>query len=429
MGTFPDSPLSRRSFVITAVSIGGSVGLSACLGSESTPDVPKGPSNLEGLPARQHAWNDVLETDDHGNHVPPRHRVLLLLSLDGDGPPSPDDRETVERSLRSLERAYQRSPDGLLFTISYSRSYFDRFEDSLPEAVDLPEPRALAAFEDPYLDRPDAVVHLASNHGQVVLAAEEALRGNRDTVNGVEMAASFADVFSVVDRRTGFVGEGLPQEHTDATGIPDSAPIPDEAPMFMGFKSGFKHSQATEDRVTIQSGPFAGGTTQQLSRLDLHLDQWYDQDSRFHREATMFCPALAKADAIEGAGDNLGDNSGMDRCPAHGDDLVESAESEGMVGHSQKMVRARDEAGPRLLRRDFNSTDDGRAGLHFLSLQREMTDFVETREAMNGEDLAAETPVGQRANNGILQYFSVRSRGNFLVPPRRRRALPRPQGE
>lgn len=426
----PDTDLSRRSFLATAVAIGGSVGLSACLGSEPAPDVPTGTEDPSTLPERQHAWNAVLETDDHGNHVPPRHRVLLLLSLSRSGPPDTSARDTVETAFRSLERAYERSPDGLLFTASYSPAYFDRFDGSLPPEVDLPRPRALASFENPGLDQPDAVLHLASDHAQVVLAAEEALKGNRATLNGVDVAADLSSVFDVWDRRTGFIGTGLPQEHTDATGIPDSAPIPEDSPMLMGFKSGFKHTQATEDRVTIQDGPFAAGSTQQLSKLVLHLDQWYDQDSQFHREAAMFCPHLAKDGAIEGAGENLGTTGGMDRCPADTDEALEaSAREQGIVGHSEKMLRARDESGPRLLRRDFDSTDDGRASLHFLSLQRTITDFVETRVAMNGKDLADATPVGQRTNNGILQYFSVESRGNYLLPPRSARALPTSRGE
>jgi hypothetical protein len=41
---------------------------------------------------------------------------------------------------------------------------------------------------------------------------------------------------------------------------------------------------------------------------------------------------------------------------------------------------------------------------------------------MAGEDLDA--GVGQRHNNGLLQYIFVNRRGSFLVPPREKRALP-----
>jgi hypothetical protein len=421
-----DRELSRRQFAKAAVALGGASALSACLDRAGGPDVAQGPDELSTLPARQHAWNEFLNTDDHGNDVAPRHRVLLLLNYANDGTPTEDERETVESAFRSLERAYARGNDGLLFTVGYSPAYFDRFEGELPDSVDLQEPRALAPFEDPELDRQDAVVHLASDHASVVLAAEEGLLGEQSEVNGVETAADLSEVFEQVDRRTGFVGEGLPADNQDVNGIPSSEPVADDAPLYMGFKSGFEKNQASEDRVTIREGPFAGGTTHQLSKIRLELDQWYNQDSRSQRVGKMFCPVHAEEDLVEGAGDNLGDSAGMAErgCPAHAD---EHARTKGMVGHSQKSARARDEDGsPLMIRRDFDSTDDQQATLHFVSLQRTVSDFVDTRDAMNGENLAEGSAVGQKNNNGILQYMTVLRRGNFFLPPREHRSLPTP---
>ncbi|WP_411716277.1 Tat pathway signal protein [Natronomonas sp.] len=339
-----------------------------------------------------------------------------------DGQPNEDDRDQVETALRGIEHAYERSGNGLLLTVSYSPAYFDRFDESVPEDVDLPNPEALAPFENPEFDTPDAVVHLASNTAQVVLGAEEALKGNKSTLNGVDQPdATLTDVFSLADRRTGFIGDGLPAENADdAEGVPADK-VPEEAPLFMGFKSGFKKNQASEDRVTIQSGPFAGGTTQHISKLQLNLNQWYNQDDRWQREAKMFCPYHAENDVVEGTGDNLGDSSKIDDCRP----TDETAREMGVVGHSQKSARARDDNdSPLILRRDFDSTDDGTASLHFLALQRGITDFVDTREAMNGTDVTEQSAVGQRNNNGILQYIRTERRGNFLVPPRSLRALP-----
>ncbi len=419
--------LSRRDFVKAAVAIGGTAALSACQGREG-PDLPTGPDDPSSLPTRQHAWNEYTATDDHGNPVQPRHRVVLLLEYAREETPTRANRETVRDALRSIERAYPYGNEGLLCTMSYSPAYFERFETTLLDSVALPSPTALAPFEDPTLDTPDALVHLASDYGSVVLGAEEALRGNRETLNGVSISADFEGVFDVSERRTGFVGAGLPASNQDVQGIPDSDPVDDDAPLYMGFKSGFEKNQASEDFVTIGTGPFAGGTTQHLSKLRLHLDQWYEQDSRYHRVATMFCPAHAEAGAVEGVGENLGDSSQMSEreCPAH---TTDDAREHGVVGHSQKTARARTEDdSPLLLRRDFDSTDDDQATLHFLSLQAQISDFVETREAMNGTDVAAETPVGQRTNNGILQYMTVEHRGNYLLPPRPLRALPTPEG-
>jgi hypothetical protein len=418
--------IPRREFVKTAVAIGGASALSACLNREQPPDIPKGPDDLSSLPKRQHAWSDFVKTDKYGNHIPPRHRLLLYLNYANDGPPTEKDRSTVDQALRALNHAYPWSHDGLLFTVSYSPAYFDRFDNSLPASVDLQEPQALAPFEDPDLDRPDTVIHLASDYGSVVLAAEEALFGEKDTLNGVEVGTTLSPVFETKDRRTGFVGESLPASNQDVDGIPDSKPVPEDAPLYMGFKSSYKKNQASEDGVTIQEGPFAGGTTQQISMIRLHLQQWYEQDSRYHREATMFCPVHADKGLVEGIGENLGDSSKMSDtgCPAH---TEEHARQYGVVGHSQKSARAREDDNPIILRRDFDSTDDDTATLHFVSLQRAISDFVKTREAMNGTDVAGKSAVGQRTNNGILQYMTVTRRGNYFIPPRLLRALPTPQ--
>ncbi len=412
----------------SAVAIGGASALSACL--DRLPgggrDVPKG-GDPSSLPARQHAWNEFLATDEHGNDVNARHHVLAYLDYAGDGTPTESERETVETALRSLERAYEYSNDGLLFTVGYSPSYFDRFDESLPDSVDLPAPEALSSFEDPTLDEQDAVVHLASDHGDVVLEAEQALLGEREAANDREMDASVAGVLEEADRRTGFVGKGLPAEHSDVDGIPDDADIDEDAPLYMGFKSGFTKNQAAEDAVTIQSGPFADATTQHVSKIRLRLDDWYGEQDQEDRVAEMFCPAHAENDVVEGVGENLGDGSKVSECPAH---LDETAQEYGRVGHNQKTARARDENdNPRILRRDFDSTDDGRAGLHFLAVQRTITDFVETREAMNGTDATENPAIRQRVNNGILEYTFVHRRGNFLLPPRQHRALPAPRPE
>jgi len=412
--------ISRREFAKSAVAIGGTAALAACLDRFGQPDVPTG-TDPSTLPARQHAWDGGLPTDDAGNTRLSRHHVLLLLDYERDGTPTDGDRRQVTDALHSLERAYAWQANGLQFTLGYSPSYFERFESG-PAGVDLPAPEALAPFEDPELDTPDALLHLASDHESVVLAAEEALKGNRDTVNDVDVAASIDGVFAEQDRRTGFVGAGLPAQNQDVDGIPDSEPVPEDAPLFMGFKSGFDENQASEDRVTVESGPFADGATQHLSRIRLQLQQWYEQDSRDQRVSKMFCPAHADEGKVEGVGENLGTDSGVGECP---EDVVENSRREGVAGHAQKAARARDDNDtPIILRRDFDSTDGGEARVHFLSLQRAITDFVATKAVMNGTDVADESAVGQRVNNGILQYMRVERRGNYLLPPRGLRALP-----
>lgn len=408
--------VSRRAFIKSAVAIGGASALAACQEREDA-SVPTGTGDPSTLPERQHAWNEVSARDDAGNVQPPRHHALLHLNLDGD--PTATAREAVESALRTLERAYEWSNEGLLFSLGYSPAYFDTVGWS-PDGVDLADPRALSDLEDPTLDTPTAILHLASDHGQVVLAAGEGMRGNRDELNGEPVEDPLTDVFSVADRRTGFVGDGLPAAHQDTGGVPDSEPVPEDAPLYMGFESDFEKSQASEDRVTIQSGPLAEGSTQHVSHIDLNLTQWYEQDDRETRVSKMFCPAHAESGAVEGTGENLGTSPELEDC----EKPMDAAREEGVVGHAQKLETVREDGEPLLLRRDFDSTDGGHAGLHFLALQRQLADFERVREAMNAPDVTEGSAVGRRTNNGIRQYLSVTHRGNYVLPPRSKRALP-----
>ncbi len=414
--TLPDrSELSRREYLRTLVAVGGATALSACLSESNAVDIPAGTDDPSTLPARQHAWNDTLLRDDDGNVKPPEHHVLLALSLVDE--PTDGSRTQLEDALETLERAYEWSNDGLLFTIGYTPAYFERFDDALPESVDLPEPTALTSSEDPAVDEFDAVVHLASDHSQVVLEAEEGLFGDHDELNGVAVETDLTGVFERLEdqRRTGFVGAGLPAEHTDISGVPDS--VPEDAPFFMGFRSGFERNQATEDRVTIEDGPFAGGTTQHIESMDLQLRTWFEQDSHPMRVRKLFSPEHADEDLVGDVGEKLTTTNGLT------DERIGATEADarrGVVGHAQKAARARVDGEPPLLRRDFNTVDGDSPGFHFLALQHGIDDFVRVREAMTGADLDV-----MHANNGILSYLFVNRRGNYLLPPRSLRALPR----
>ncbi|WP_254767708.1 DUF7405 family protein [Salinilacihabitans rarus] len=414
---------SRRAFVRAAVATGGSAALAACLGGEQSVDAPPGVADPDSLPERQHAWNDTLRTDEDGNVRPPAHHVFLGLSLTRD--PDATARETVATALRAVERATARRPDGVLFTLGYTPAYFDRYDAAL-DAVALPEPDpivVLAAESDVTVDANDALLHLASDDAATVLAVEEALFGDRERLNGRSPSASLDGVFERTDRRTGFVGPGLPaarQEGLD--GVPAGEPVPEAAPFFMGFRSGFRESQATEDRVTIREGPFAGGTTQHFETLELDLEGWFEESTHENRVARLFSPDHAERESVGEYGDRLGTDAGA---AAVADEAHDHAREHGIVGHAQKVARAREDGEPALLRRDVNTTDGDVAGLHFVSLQRELAAFTRARRAMVGAEFRRHG-VGPRQGNGILRYVRLRRWGSYLVPPRRHRALPRP---
>lgn len=397
--------------------------LSACLDREQRPNTGRMEPREEG---RQYAWNEYLEKDRNGSPIPPEHQVILTADYIRDGTPSDEERRSLERALRDLEDAYEESNEGLLFVVGYSPSYFDRYDGELPDEVALPEPQPLASFEEPNLDDDDLVMHLASDRANAVLAAEEALFGDADEANGTEVRG-VSDILRKTDRRTGFVGEGLPAENQDVDGIPDSEPVHEDAPLYMGFHSLHATNQATEEFIAIQDGAFEDGTTMHLSKILLELEDWYDDLDQQGRVRRMFT-ARTPSEEIGETGQDAQTSEDPRNLPP---DLRSHAEEYGVVGHGGKASRGRrgEERRPVLLRRDFNTTDEGHAGVHFASLQREISDFVAVREGMNGTDLTDIEGIGERENNGILSFMEVTRRANFLVPPLQHRAFPTPNPE
>jgi hypothetical protein len=441
----PQSGTTRRSFLKTALVVGGSSALAACIDREGAVGVPQG--RPDSVPERQFAWNEALPTGPHGNVKLPNHQLLLFLTYAGDGAPTAEDRDRVRAAFGTLERAYQwgtgfeydtQSTRGLLFLVGYAPRYFDRFDVNLPAEVAPNPPADLIADlgEGAEPDAADAVVVLSSDEVQVLLAAEQALRGTFDTLNGTSVAGGLTSAFDIVDRRTGFLGVGRPARALDAD-------IPEKSPTAMGYRSGFKDNQATEDRVSIGGGPFTDGTTMQVSRLAFDLESWYelDEEARIHR---MFSPEHSRRDVGE-IGERLGGQSRISRETV--DRAVEDAETHGVVGHTQKVAGARDSSfEPELLRRSEGvSTDLSRPGMNFISLQRFVDTFVEVRRSMDcpahdherdsthGVEDTTETacPVANSgvddSDNGILGFMETLTRGTYLVPPRTHRALPGPR--
>ena len=409
------SGVTRRRFLVgaSALAAGGAavgVGLDQALGqdSESLPAVALPPPR-PGLPLRQHAWADTEPYDSYGNRIAPRFDRLLLFDVDGT--PTPDYARVLEASLRTLEHAYRWGPSGLLFTVGWSPDYF---EHRLRVRSPIPYARPLSDFELPTIDTYGCCIHLASDDERRLAAIEAALVHGAP-LPGVKNSLDISSVLRWKETRTGFTGAGLPAAHQHVNGIPPGNPVPASAPLFMGFKSNLKRNQASEDDVTITSGPFANGTTMHVSYMRLRLDSWYTDLSESQRVARMFAPEVTPQQVAHVTTDAASDPNL----------LGQAINRYGVIGHAQTSARARRNGKPIILRRDFNTVDGGQAGLHFVAVQRTIEDFVTTRNAMNASSAQLQNPgITDTVNNGINEFIFVLKRANYILPPRPDRSFP-----
>jgi dye decolorizing peroxidase len=402
----------RRLLAGAAAALGGAaagLGIDHALSSgTSVPAVALG-AQPPGLPVRQHAWTATLTLDADGNPVPPRFDRLLLFDVKGS--PTPAYTRLLEAALRTLERRYQRGPSGLLFTAGWGPAYFQR---TLSRASPIPVAKALSNFELPQIDDYELCLHLACDDEQRLISVEDALIHGAPLA-GADGPLALGSVLRWRETRTGFVGAGLPAAHQDVSGILAGKPVPAAAPLFMGFKSSLRRNQASEDDVTIPQGAFAQGTTMQVSYMRLELESWYQQLSRAQRVARMYAPQVSPAEAAKFTTDAESD-------PAK---FGEAVSRYGVIGHSQASARARRGGKPLIQRRDFDTIDGGQAGLHFLSIQRSIEDFVTTRKAMNATSAQLQNPaITDTVNNGINEFIFVLKRANYILPPRPQRSFP-----
>lgn len=395
-----ESPrLTRRRLIV----VGGGVAAAAYGGVQlagrderprsAAPPVRSAP---DGWPAQQHQWDEVLRTDASGNRLAPRHHHLIHLSLQG--APTVAAAAALEDGLRELEERHRRGPAGLLMAVGWSARWFTAL--GVPSPVPPPEP--LAPDELPDLDSHVACIHLASDDQAALAVAGRSLR------------RAVRAPFGATDVRAGATGSGLARRQArGANGIPTGQPRRD-SPLFMGFSSGRRKTQATEEHVTITEGPWAGGTTMHVSVLSLALATWFGSLDEDQRAARMFAPGFTARQARRPTADVS--------LPA---DLERTARRHGLVGHAQTAAEARVDGLPRIIRRDFNGRDGRQPLVHFVALQRSIDDFVVTRQAMNASRaVSADDRVGPHVNNGINEWITTRSRANYIVPVRGRRTCP-----
>jgi Dyp-type peroxidase family len=383
--------------VVAGCAAGGKTASSARTTAHTVPNVSPG-SQPAGLPGRQYAWDAVLDRDQYGNAVAPRFDQLLMFDVKGK--PTAAYRDLLEASLRKLERTYKWGPEGLLFVAGWGHGYFT---DVLKTTAPIPLAKRLSDFEKPKIQDYDLCLHLACDDEQRLVAVSSRL------------LTELQPILEHRETRTGFVGAGLPYRHQHVNGIPAGNPVPKDSPLFMGFKSSLKKNQASEDSVAIAEGPFAEGTTMHVSYMTLTLDDWYDSHTQAQRVALMYSPQTT-VEASKHFTTDAESNPGQ---------IHQAINKYSVIGHAQSSATARRNGKPIILRRDFDTTDHGIAGLHFVALQQTIADFVKTRTAMNQAGAPLQNPaIGATVNNGINNFIFVMRRANFIVPSRRDRSFP-----
>jgi hypothetical protein len=404
--------LDRRGFLIGGLAGGAAVaGITIATHQTSGTTVPLVDLGAEpaGLPSRQHAWQDTLSTDRYGNPIAPRYDRLLFFEVGGH--PTPRHARMLEASLRTLERAFRWGPSGLLFTAGWGHAYF---AELLKTTSPIPRATGLSDFELPAIDDYHLCLHLACDDEQRLAAIEAALL-HGEPLAGAAGHLQLTDALRWRETRTGFTGAGIPAAHQRVGGIPAGDPVPKTSPLFMGFKSGLKKNQATEDAVTIADGQFAGGTTMTVSYMRLRLASWYEDLTEEERIARMYSPETTAADVARFTTD----------AESNPGELNQAISRYGVIGHSQTSARARVGGKPRIIRRDFDTVDGGQAGVHFVSVQRAIADFVATRTAMNATSAQLLNPgITDTVNNGINEFIFVLKRGNYVLPLRSQRSFP-----
>jgi hypothetical protein len=409
-GEVVSGAITRRQLLtaVAGLSLGGGVVLDRLLAAEPA-RLPALGSQPPGLPVRQYAWDATLAHDEHGNPISPRFDRLLFFDVRGR--PSASGASQLEAAMRTLECNYRWEPGGLLFTLGWGHGYFERV---LGVSSPVEQARSLSDFELPTIDDYDVCLHVASDDEHRLAQIEGALV-HGSSLAGTDGPLDLRPVLRWRETRTGFVGASLPAAHQRVGGIPSGEPVSGQAPLYMGFKSGYRRNQASEDAITIDDGPFTQATTMQVSRMQLRLESWYELLDERERVARMFAPQLTPAQVSRFTTD----------AASYPYRLDEAARDHGVVGHAQASACARRNGRPLILRRDFDSDDGGEASLSFVSLQRTIADFITTRTAMNAAGAVYVNPaITPTTNNGINEYIFVTNRANYLIPSRAQRSFP-----
>ncbi len=394
--------------------------------------------------------------------------------------PALPDQQVFEDALSAIEASYPFNQSGILSCIGYGIPYFNRLPGGMTGGLMAPRmPRLLLdrrryALEEAVPSptdvspaNPDVIkqtFHLpvVIEDNDLLLTLRSDVQGNltdvlawllgSNVLAGTTVASpALGELLEVTSARLMFVQRGLPRRLAAAHELPYAGRIHPESPLWMGFASQQADSSGPVAIVTVQGNRsaqfttaapgdyFADAAIQHLSHVVLDLEQWYgDAEPYVERVQQMFrstpIPATGNPDQFtDGGGPAFLPNAfrGRDdaRQSATGFETYDGGRRLGHTSSLQRASRAGDGT-PIHLRVDgpgFDALDvpDGsnQPKLHFSMFVPTAEVFERMRRYQAGTDLAGAFGVSARAT-GIERFITTTRRQNFLVPPRRHRALP-----
>jgi hypothetical protein len=463
--------LTRRQFVA------GGAGALAAAGIYGLVDRLTGAPQRSGtrvLPSEQHVLGKLEVVQDNGVEVvvPPLHHEVVTAILRVDETPQAlgAAMEALEDVLRRGDDRYGPAPAGLSISVGWGLPYFNRYVPG-PARKRLPvDLRASKAADRRVAALIDAV-RFPSDPEDLILEKNDVAfffrSDSRDHIASVstEIFQELGDMFELTSIRKGFMGGGfhgqrsLPKRMALAAGVAGAELIPDTAELFLGFTSTQKAALGPPGITNFETLPgytdqwpdgyFLGGTAMHLSHIFEDVEAWYLNFDFSERVSTTFRPGLHVPEGTQTVPQDAAD---ADATQA----VLREASRFHAVGHSSAMQPAsrlphdvvandgrRFPKGTAIPQRaDFNTLDnpffwssrpevDGQvdepaAGLHFVVFTPTADDFHRTRFAMDGilPD-GSSVPLDPRSRaQGFNSILRPTHRQNFLVPPRRHRALP-----
>ena len=426
------------------------------------------------LPSEQHALGKLEIVVDNGVEVvvPPLHNEVVTALLRVEERPA-DLREAqaaLQEVLGRIDAEYPPAPAGLSISIGWGLPYFRRVVPG-PAGERLPvDLRASESAGEEVLAVVDAI-RFPSDPDDLVLEENDAaffLRSNsRESIAAATSAVfdELGGVFEPTSIRRGFAGGGfaggrsLPKRMALAAGIPGAELIPETAELFLGFTSTQRHGLGPPGIANFETLPgytdqwpdgyFLGGTAMHVSHLFEDVEAWYLNFDFAERVATTFRPGLDVAAGTQTVSQSREEAVGPQAVAAdarrfkavgHSSVIQPASRLFADVTGNDGILYPKGTAVPQ--RADFNTLDnpffwsgrrdvDGQldepaAGLHFVVFTPTSDDFHRTRLAMDGVlPDGTSIPLDPRARGqGFNSILRTTHRQNFLIPPRRHRALP-----